>query len=540
MRVFATVVCTAILAGIVFAPPLAAQPAAPAEASGRIESVTVYPDRARVVRRVPVRVSAGEGRLEIPGLPADLDADSLRIRAEGPQGLVLGATATRTVRGAERVQDRARELEAEIRRVRDRLTAVDYRLEALGLQRKLLESLAASPAGEGAPPQAADWRGMLETIGAGAGEVLEERLAAEQQRREIASELERLEQELADLGAERRDTRTLAVDYRAGSAGEAVFELAYMVSGAGWQPVYQLRLDTAGGEGQAALDVSQRARVRQDTGEDWDEVDLRVSLGRPSLGGRLPELYPWYVDILRPEPKEEMDRARVTSARMAEMQAAPADDAVLEAGEFSAEYRVPGRVTVASDGSEREFGLAEHRFPGRVSARAVPARQAHAWLYFTGENDSEAMLPPGPATLFQDGEMVGRQHLERIPAGGEMALAFGVDERIEISHTLVEDTRGSEGLLRKSETRQRDFLVEITNRHEIPLEITVLDRMPVARDERIQVALTEGSEEPTVRDLDDRPGILAWTREYAPGESHRLNYGFRLTYPEDTDGISGW
>lgn len=539
MRVFAVFLCVAALGGLLSPGPVAAQIIAAPEDSGTIESVTVYPDRAQVVRRVSARVATGDGRLEIPGLPVDLGTDSLRVRAEGPDGLVLGAIETRIVRGAEQVQNRARELEAQIRQVRDRLTAVDYRLEALGLQRKLLESLAASPEGEGTAPP--DWRAALEMIGSGAGEVLENRLAAEQGRRDIAAELERLEQELADLGGERRDTRTVVVDYRAGQAGDARFELTYIVPGAGWEPVYQLRLDTAAGaSGDARLEVSQRARVRQNTGEDWNDVSLRVSLGRPSLGGRLPELYPWFVDILQPRPKAEMDRARVSESRLMEMQAAPADDAALEAGEFSAEYRVPGSVTVAADGSQREFSLAEHRFPGQVSARAVPARQAHAWLYFVGENASDALLPPGSATLFQDGVMVGNTRLGRIPAGGELALAFGVDERIEIRHTLVEDTRGSQGLLRKSESRQRQFLVEITNRHSIPLEITVLDRMPVARDERIQVTLTDGSEEPTRRDLDDRPGILAWTREYAPGESRRLRYGFRITYPEDVEGISGW
>lgn len=72
----------------------------------------------------------------------------------------------------------------------------------------------------------------------------------------------------------------------AGQPAPVELELEYHVPGAGWVPVYQLRLDGRSGAGTLVL----RACVAQRTGEDWSGVRLGLSTADLLRRADLPEL----------------------------------------------------------------------------------------------------------------------------------------------------------------------------------------------------------------------------------------------------------
>ncbi len=510
---------------------------APAHAtSGRIQAVTVYPDRAEIRREVEIDLVAGVHQLQFTGLPATLQREQLRIAAEGVEGLILGAVETRLVRGLDSVSDRARELEARIERAGDQRRAIENRLEALALQIRLLESLTQPVAEPG--PAAANPAQLLAFVGQGASEVLSARLAGEQELRGVDRELERLRRELTDLGKIQRDRLDIQIDYRSSASGRARFILEYLVPAAGWRPVYELRLDSAVGR----LDIEQRAEIIQDTGEDWDGVELTVALAQPALGGRLVELSTWHIDVLKPAAFEARralpaaDSALLASAEPI----AEASQVALVGGAFAAAYRVPGQARIMAGNQPVRVDLARHRLDGRLSVRAVPSQQRHAFLFFEGENPSAVALPAGRATLFQDHVLVGETRLTSIVPGGRLALSFGVDPNIEIDYRPIVDRRGTEGLIRRQQTAERQFEIEISNRHRMAMAVSIDDRMPVARDERIRIELTPATDAPTERDVDGRPGVLRWTRGLAPGQTWVITFGYRASFPTDIEDVIGW
>ena len=80
------------------------------------------------------------------------------------------------------------------------------------------------------------------------------------------------------------------------AAGELELELSYVVTGAGWQPLYDVR------SSDKDVEVTYLAQVAQNTGEDWPAVSLTLSTARPSLALVLPELDPWYLRPRQPLP----------------------------------------------------------------------------------------------------------------------------------------------------------------------------------------------------------------------------------------------
>ncbi|MGY6554053.1 MAG: mucoidy inhibitor MuiA family protein [Wenzhouxiangella sp.] len=494
----------------------------------RIEQVTVYPDRAEVLRLVQLALAAGEDELRIGDLPLRVQPDSIRIAVRSGSDVVLGGMELRTVRGAERVDARARDLEARIRALELRIQGLDNRIEARELQLMLLRSLA----GEDGSQSADDRLAALEQLGERAEEILAQRLVHQSERADQQRELERLQRELADLGQAQRDTRELRVPVAAERAGPVEIEIAYVVGDAGWESLYEWRLDTE----TARLQLVQQAQIRQNTGEDWADARIRVALGQPAAGGQLPQLFPWFIDIERPQAPAMRSAGMVADMVMAES----APMAELAGTQMAAVYEIPGRNRVAGDNAPRRFMLAQHDMDVALSARAVPRQHMRAWLYVEAEYAGEAWLPPGRVSLFQDGAVVGQTRFAGLAPGGSLSASFGVAERIEISRQLLRDTRGTEGVVRRLNRLEREYAFEVSNRYSRPLEILIIDQLPVARDERIQVELTAGSRAPDIRDFEEQAGLVAWRGEYAAGQTERFRFGYRAVFPREFEDLMGW
>lgn len=526
LKVPATV--SAVLVAVLVAPT----------AWARVDAVTVYPDRASIERTLEREVGPDSEKVRLAELPIGLDRDSVRVRADGPDGLRIGALDFEIVRGSERVVPEARALAERIERLEAERSAVADRIAARDLQLNLLQRVAAS-SGEAAPTPG-ELLSALDRLGEQADRVYADRrnLLAEQQ--EIGETLDRLRRELADLGTQQRDVLALSIAVEAPNAGPARFTIDYTVGNASWRPVYEWRLDTA----DATLRLVQSAELRQSTGEDWQDASVAFSLARPASGGQLPTLGPWWIDVIAARPELERRQFAEAPQALSAMDAAGARadviGAELQATGLTQRYALPGRVDVPSDNRPRRFRLDEHVLDAELTARAVPQRRDAAWTFVATEWSGDAALPPGPVQLIQDGASMGRTNFGGAAPGGRIEASFGIDDRIEIDVELVRQDRRTEGLLNKTVREVRENRWTVSNRHQRPITLSLLGQMPVARDERIEVELTDRSTRPDRRDVDDQPGRLAWDLALDPGESREITFGVSVAWPADLDGVTGW
>ncbi len=516
-----------------------------ASALADIVSVTVFPDRASVVRQFEVELSGQRGEIVHDDLPIGLDRDSLRLTARGPDGLRLGSYRFATLRGSEQTSPRARALQRQLDQLRDQLDELDDGLLRRELQLDLLRSL-----GQGESPQGGSniqaGLAALERFGNEVQRLLDEQRTLTREQRALEQDIERLERELSDLAQPARDRLGLSLAWESAEEGTAMITLEYTVRAASWRPVYEWRLNSE----EAELELIQFAEVQQRSGEDWSDVELTLSLARPAAGGQLPRLMPWWVDV-RPETQERLSvtgaRQRSTADSIAyavapQMAEADAEwtGAELDDRAFGQAWTVPGRSTVAADNQAQRFALQTQHLDVALSVRAVPLRQPSAWLFAEGRYEGEAALPAGSVTLFQDNVLVGQHRFNGMAPGGELAASFGVDDRITIEVNLQEDSRSREGRIRRSIRLQRVHEVVVTSAHGRPINFTLLDRKPVSRDDRIDVSLTSGTPTPSAENVDDQPGVLAWARELAPDSETRFTLGYRIDHPEDLEGVIGW
>ncbi|MGC4779476.1 DUF4139 domain-containing protein [Micromonospora chalcea] len=524
------------------------------EIDAPVVGVTVYPDRARVTRRGGLRLAAGEHRVRVAPLPLGLRRDSIRVGGHGP-ATVLGVDVT-AHRQARSTDAQVVELERRRRELADEVAEVED-TDAIEAQRgEFLTRLAeraggtyarALAAGDAAP---ADVAAFTESVSGQLAESRARRRGLARRRTDLAEELAAVDRELAAARGKRVPDRLAAevsVSVDADDA-EVELELTYLVDGARWTPSYDLRLvgDT--------MTVTWFGLVSQGTGEDWPECELLLSTARPAAASGVPELSPWYLDRLRPQPPMAVSAAsfdgtspppapgaapppgRAGAARSAAVRPAVRENvAEVEQGVTAATYRPARPVAVPADGSAHRVTVAALELPARLDHVSVPVRAAEAHLRATVRNTSDHTLLPGPASVFHGADFVAATRLTMWAPGEETELALGVDDRVRVERKLHRRTE-SRATLGSTRRREVEYRITVANHTPRPATVEVRDQLPVSRDESVVVRETTLTPPPAER---TELGELTWRLSLAPGESGEIALGFRVELAKGVE-LTGW
>lgn len=542
-------VCFAILLSFV---PVMGQ-AAVVETGSEIDAVTVFPDRAEVTRVAELSLPAGANTVVLADLPASLIETSVRVRGTGG-GFEIGSVETRKIFAESMVQEEERRLAAEIEALQDRRRGLVDRIAAFKVQ---LEFIAAI--GKEAPKTANEeisrgrmdpeaWQKAWGFLGSGVAEALEGIRTAEFEQRDLDRKIEQRQHSLSQIRTGLSASIIARVNLDLPAAATVRLALSYQLPGASWRPLYDARLDSEASE----ISLTQLGEVRQRTGEDWTAVALTLSTARPAVSAQVPDLDTWFVDFGRARAfgglsSESLERGVADEFRdqnktvaeapapLAEPEESKAKVATLRASAFAAEYVISGVANVPSDNQAHKFTIAERSMAARLAARIVPKVTAQAYIQAEVEYQGEEPLLPGTVTVFRDNAFVGTSRMDLLRPGETHGFSFGVDDKVSVDYRLVEGERSRQGLINKDRRVERRYRTEIANRHDREIEITLVDNLPVPRDERIEVELLPDTTKPSVTDLEERKGVFAWTKSYAPGETGEVRFGYAVTYPEDQD-----
>jgi uncharacterized protein (TIGR02231 family) len=532
--------------------PCGALFAADLPASAPIKAVTVFPDRAEVTRVVDVSLPAGATTVVIDNLPASLFPESVRVSGEGGKDIVIGSVETKPVYADAAVSEQERQLQAAIVELQDRRHAAEDRIASLQVQLDFISTIGrdmpttANQEIQRGTMDAAKWQAAWTAMSSGAAEAHAGMRTAEIEMRDIDAKIAKLQQELAQIETGRSATVVARINLEAGAAESATLRLSYQLPDATWQPLYDARLDSEAG----TMSLAQLGQVQQRTGEDWTGVALTLSTAQPAVGAMLPELDSWFVQVAQPQDEELRRRESGAPAappasepqNMADMDQAlnkPKDklakvDAQLVASEFSAEYRIPGTASVPSDAAPHKFAIATHELAAKLAVRAVPKQGAFAHLYADVTYEGAEPLLPGQVSVFRDGAFVGTEAMDLLRPKEKEQFGFGVDDKMRVEYRLENGEQSTSGLFTDNRHVERRYRIEIANHHGKPMEMTVLDSLPVSQDARIEVEQLSDTTRPTTTDWEAHKGVLAWTYELKPGEERVIDFGYALTYPEGT------
>ncbi|HLF90434.1 MAG TPA: DUF4139 domain-containing protein, partial [Anaerolineales bacterium] len=273
----------------------------------------------------------------------------------------------------------------------------------------------------------------------------------------------------------------------------------------------------------------------------------------PALAGVIPELQPWYIAPMQPAIQVARAKGAVTASGLtpqAVRAAAPASlelsaptpveeveelqDAVIAQAEISeggasVSYKIGDGIDIPGDNSPRKTMIALFNLPPRFDYVTSPRLVSAAYRRVKAINESQYMLLPGQAQLFEGDDYIGKTRIERITPGQEIELYFGVDDRIFIERELVK--RETDKKLLGDQRRIRfAYELKLENHTGESQSILVWDQIPVSRHESIKVKLE--SSEPKVNKQDDL-NRLEWRLDLGAGAKQTIRYEFVVESPRE-------
>ncbi|SFD79912.1 DUF4139 domain-containing protein [Massilia yuzhufengensis] len=515
---------------------LAATSASAVEAP--IQAVTLYPGSATVER--VVQVTPGMTQVEITGLLANFSTDTLRLQAD--PGIQVGQVVTRDQGSADSPSPRAAELEAKAQALQDHIAVIDADYKSAQLAHAYLERLGSgdNAAGRAAPGDAKTLLATLDAIRKGGSDALERMHNAEVRKRVLVKQLDVVNRELMKARAGSRENRTMTVSIAARQPGRLL--LSYQVNRAGWKPTYRASLDSSA----STVELERMAAISQKTGEDWSNVKLRLSTGQPTLSVLAPDPSPWLL-TWRP-PQEVVTKFAYAPAPSIQMRSdarsirpmaspapqAEADDYIAPVvetqGSFSTEYEVPAKVSLASDGREISVGLSKQDLKVEQRVRIAPRNSNDAVLTAQAPRPDGVWIA-GQVQLRRDGSYVGAQHWDP-QASERFSMAFGRDPLVRVAVENRNEKSGQAGLFNRDNQRRIADTYVVTSFHRQPIDILLLEPMPVSQSDKVTVK-TGFSPEPTVKEWEQRRGLVGWERRLKPNETARFNVDYTIDYPKE-------
>ncbi len=506
-----------------------AQPEKTAESV--ITRVTVFLNRAQVIRQIKAQVEAGRNTLVVRGLPAQLDPQSLQLRGQGRLTL-LGVTHRQSF-----INEFT--LPWELKKIKDSIGFYNRQLLLEQQQKEVLnkeEQLLLANQRIGGTNQnlsVGELKAMADYFRLRLNELTLARLRADEKIERLKERIEKLNRQYrAQNELYSRNTSEVVVSLSAETAGPVELTLSYVVNQAGWQPVYDIRAaDT-----KSPVQLHYKANVFQTTGEDWHQVKLKLSTANPAMGGVKPELAVWYVDFLYP-----MVRSAVPASRVAKSVAEMADEVTEELNvevttadytrtiqtSLNTEFEIGLPYTVPSSAQPVTVDIQRFDVPATYRYAVVPRLDADAFLQARITGWENFNLLPGEAQVFFEGTYVGKTFINPENTTDTLSVSLGRDPRVVVKREQKKDFT-SRKAIGANVRESMAWTLSLRNTRTVPITILVEDQIPVSRNSQIEITLTDAGG----AQYNKETGKLTWEITLPPNETRTLNFAYEVKYPK--------
>lgn len=546
-----------VLLGLIFISQNVAS-AADVPTTSRVSQVTVYSSNAFVTRSSKVALNPGDTRVVFADILPEIDENSLRVKGKGTAEVKILGVQVKREYTKETPAERVQQLQAQIQVIEDQNAKLTNEKKILAEEKQYLDSIRLF-AGQKIPEDLVTKMPSAAELDATLG-FLDVKLKANFDRdheidlvlRENNKKLEVLRRELQEIAGSggQKMKRSIVVEIEVVKPGELDLDVSYMVYGASWEAVYDARTDFEKGE----VELVSYGVVRQNSGENWEDVSMTLSTARVSSSGSMPEVNSWFIHPYQPPVPRSMGFAdsamsRVSSKREEKsrlvqdqdmLKAAPMEAvneyAQTETKGVSVIYKLTRSVTVKTDGSDYKLPITAQILKANFEYSAYPRAAVMAYLRSRVNNAKDLQLLGGRVNVFLDGEFVGTSRLENTAPSQEFDLYLGADENVKIQRELLEK-KSDDVLLGgiPSPTRKMiyKYKLMVENYKSKKTQVSLFEAIPVSQDERIKVKISQLNTEPKQKDWKDKKGIWMWEFLLDPKAKQEIFYTSTVEFPRE-------
>lgn len=330
---------------------------------------------------------------------------------------------------------------------------------------------------------------------------------------------------------------------------QADLSMSYYTNNAGWQPIYDIRVNSKTN----AIKLVYKASVIQNTGIDWTKTKLTLSTGTPNFTTTAPIFNSWYLQYYVPQLYGSLNEVVVTGYGQNRMQSFSDKDfkkevagsvsnvnaqqinpstldqyTTLKQGLLNTSFEIDLPYDIESNGQAHSINIKEAEIQSNLKNYAVPKLDADAYLVAEITNWQNLDLIPGNANIIMDDTYIGKSFIDPNSTADTLNLSLGKDKRVGEKRTLVKDASLSKT---KDANIKQTFTYELVVKNNKTKEINVIlkDQYPLSNVKEIEVELTDDGG----ATINTEVGVLTWKVTLKPGESIKKRFTYTVKYPKD-------
>lgn len=513
-----------------------------------IKEVTVFLSGAQVTRTSKVTLLPGTNMLKIENLSADVNPNSIQVKGNKKFTILSVNHQINYLKGAATTE--------EIEIVKDSLDDFKFQLDMERSMKNVYSEeknmLLANRVirGNEAGVIVEDLKEMANYYRERLREIQYKLLEIERKEKDLNKEIARLKQQLSALNYQTaKPTSEIIISVKADDRITTDLDVSFVVSSASWTPVYDVRSDDVDGP----VQLTYKAKVLQNTGNDWEDVKIKLSTGNPTQSSTMPDLNPWVLDLGQPVALyavREISNKRLEFKGAEEKTPAVRDDvsggARMEDGlwadgsttlagftnmsqsSVNTEFDIKVPYSIYSDGKHYDVEIQKHNVPAQYNYYAAPKFDNDAFLLARLVSWDELNLLSGTANIYFQGTFVGTSYIDTHTTNDTLDISMGRDKSIVVQRTKVKDFTKRQTI---GSSKKITLGMELTlrNTKNKTVVVNLEDQIPVSNRKEIEVEALETSD----ANYNEETGKLEWHVILGPGETKKFVFKYQVKYPKN-------
>lgn len=269
-----------------------------------VEKATLYLNGAYVTRVAKIDVKSGKSTMNFTDIPSNADFKSIQTSSD-PNIRILSVKPYLTKKGPKKdVNTKILELKDSIELLQKQISNIEIQVKVISEEETILRKNQPSFTDSYAiKPQ--ELKDVLDFNKSRLTEIYTNSHFLKAQQSEYTIKKKNMVNRLMALRQQQyNDQIEIELEIDALQGGISRFEITYFTMFASWQPSYDVRVVDVS----KPIEMTMKASMIQNTGEDWDNIKLSVSNGQPSGSETYPDIKPWYLSFYQYQPTNYTNR----------------------------------------------------------------------------------------------------------------------------------------------------------------------------------------------------------------------------------------
>jgi hypothetical protein len=276
----------------------------------------------------------------------------------------------------------------------------------------------------------------------------------------------------------------------------ADLELSYLAKEAGWIPVYDVL-----SVNNKSLKINYRSKILNNTGIDWNNLNLTLSTADPFEYYSAPDLEPYYVSRSNHYSDNSNKDQKKLSNYIEEEEIFTPDREIT--------FNIAKRYTFKSGLTPFLVDITIYDLAPEYLYRCAPKKEEQVYSIARIKDWEKLNLMDGEANIYNNGAFLGKTYIKPSEIEDYLELPLGVMDNIFVKHKLVSEL-SSKKMFAGGTVGTFNYEIKIKNISAEKVTVEVIDQVPVSEATNVKtevIEMTEGG------DKDVNTGKIIWKIE---------------------------